>query len=93
MRKMLKYSMVAATGLLPAAIAQAHPGAHVTEGISSGLVHLLGEHGYLPILLLGIIAMIKRKGGSARSAIDDPVEAGDEKAVVAQLGDAVVADR
>jgi hypothetical protein len=38
--------------------ALAHPGEHGVEGLLATLAHLLGEHGYLPMLLLaaGLIA-------------------------------------
>ena len=31
----------------------AHPGEHGVSGLMAELMHLLAEHGYLPVLLLG----------------------------------------
>jgi len=63
MKDLLKKSVLTAAGLLATGIVHAHPGAHGGEGVLTGIVHMLGEHGYLLALLLGIGALVMRRSG------------------------------
>ena len=63
MKNFVKKAVVSVAGLLTLGGAHAHPGLHGTDGVWSGIVHMLGEHGYLLILLLGIGAIVMRRSG------------------------------
>ncbi|OOZ35989.1 hypothetical protein [Solemya velesiana gill symbiont] len=45
--------LIAMTGLLASGSAMAHVGAHGGEGFLAGVLHMLGDHGYL----LGLAAL------------------------------------
>ena len=63
MKHFLNKSALTAAGLLATAVVHAHSGPHGGEGTLAGIVHMLGEHGYLLALLLGIWALVIRRFG------------------------------
>jgi len=63
MKNLLNNAAASAAGLLTVGAAHAHPGSHGTDGMLSAIAHMLGEHGYLLILLLGIGAIVMRRFG------------------------------
>ena len=63
MKSFLKKLFLSIAGMLVVAAAQAHPGSHTSEGVLSGIAHLLGEHGYLLMLLLGVGVILMRRSG------------------------------
>ena len=63
MKYILNKSALTAAGLLGTGVIHAHPGPHGGEGLLTGIVHMLGEHGYLLALLLGIGVLVMRRSG------------------------------
>ncbi len=61
MSNRINKTLMAVVGLLATGAVQAHHGAHGSEDFLAGVVHLLGEHGYI-VLLLAIVgaALISR---------------------------------
>ena len=54
MKSVFKKSTAIAVGVLSAGTAMAHPGEHGADGFLATIAHLLGEHGYLLLLLLAV---------------------------------------
>ena len=71
MKNMMKKAAVSMACLLTVGVVHAHPGSHGSDGIFAGVAHLLGEHGYLLVLLLGIGAIVMRRSGRVRPEIDE----------------------
>ncbi len=65
MKNGLNKSFSTFVALLMTGVVYAHPGAHGSEGLLSGIAHLVGEHGYLLLLLLGVAALATRRRGRA----------------------------
>jgi len=61
MKNFVKKALVSVVGLFGVGIVHAHPGVHGADGMLSDTAHLLGEHGYLLILLLGIAVIAMRR--------------------------------
>ena len=61
MKSVLKKSTAIAAGVLSAGTAMAHPGEHGADGFWATIAHLLGEHGYLLLLLLAVAAFAWRR--------------------------------
>ena len=54
MNSRINKSVLTAFGVLAAGAVRAHTGTHGGEGFLAGIAHLLGEHGYL-VLILAIV--------------------------------------
>ncbi len=63
MQNLLNKTATFAAGLLTIGAVHAHPGPHGADGMLSGIVHLLGEHGYLLILVLCVGAIALQRFG------------------------------
>jgi len=63
MQNLLNKTAAFVAGLLTVGAVYAHPGPHGADGVLSGIAHLLGEHGYLLILVLGIGAIALQRFG------------------------------
>jgi len=61
MKSVLKKSAAITAGLLSTGAALAHPGAHGDDGFMATIAHLLGEHGYLLMLLLAVAVLTWRR--------------------------------
>ena len=61
MKSVLKKSTAIAAGVLTAGAAMAHPGEHGADGLLATVVHLLGDHAYLLLLLLAVAVFTWRR--------------------------------
>ena len=57
--------LLALAGAMAAGTAQAHHGDHGGEEFVAGVLHLLGEHGYLVLILAIVGAALMHRSGRA----------------------------
>lgn len=65
---MTRSSQAIVAGILALAAAgasHAHPGVHGADGAMATLVHLLSQHGWLPLLLTGAVLLAWRRRRTA----------------------------
>ena len=58
MKKLFEKSVLFTVVLTGSGAVLAHPGAHGAEGFLAGVGHLLGEHGYLAVILPGVLGAV-----------------------------------